>query len=219
MLDDAFQHRQVSREADFVLVSADRWSTTPRLLPGGPLARASRGAPACDDHRRDPKGGNERDVDVVNESLADDRAARSTIDHPPRTRRDSRSDCRCRTRRAISPPVSDVAGRAFAVLTAIGDPRAFLPPDRDASERRVSAEIYPDHHHFEPEEIARFVRSIPPDGLAICTLKDAVKLADRWPREAPTLWYVSQRVSVERGVGGVEHILDELTRLLGGRER
>ena len=83
----------------------------------------------------------------------------------------------------------------------------------------VTAELYPDHHYFSREEIARFARSIPPDGLAICTLKDAVKLASRWPREAPTLWYVSQRVSVERGVGGVEHILDELTQAATRRER
>jgi len=72
--------------------------------------------------------------------------------------------------------------------------------------------VYPDHHHFRADEITRFALSIPADGLAICTLKDAVKLAGQWPREAPTLWYVSQRVIVERGVGGVERILDELTR-------
>src|SRR5205814_8266037 len=35
VLDDAFQHRQVSREADVVLVSADGWSPAPRLLPAG----------------------------------------------------------------------------------------------------------------------------------------------------------------------------------------
>ena len=36
----------------------------------------------------------------------------------------------------------------------------------------------------------------------VCTLKDAVKLGPRWPRLAPPLWYVSQHVMVERGVGG-----------------
>src|SRR5437763_2660867 len=37
VLDDAFQHRQVSRDVDLVLVSADRWSPAPRLLPAGPF--------------------------------------------------------------------------------------------------------------------------------------------------------------------------------------
>ena len=34
----------------------------------------------------------------------------------------------------------------------------------------------------------------PADELVVCTLKDAVKLAPLWPRRAPPLWYVSQRV-------------------------
>jgi hypothetical protein len=46
----------------------------------------------------------------------------------------------------------------------------------------------------------------------LCTLKDAVKLAPRWPRFGPPLWYVSQQVKVERGVGGIEHVLDDLVR-------
>jgi hypothetical protein len=46
----------------------------------------------------------------------------------------------------------------------------------------------------------------------ICTLKDAVKLRDLWPREAPGLWYVSQRVVVERGVGGLEQLLETALR-------
>src|SRR5215211_769933 len=36
VLDDAFQHRRVQRIADLVLVSADRWTPTVRLLPAGP---------------------------------------------------------------------------------------------------------------------------------------------------------------------------------------
>ena len=53
----------------------------------------------------------------------------------------------------------------------------------------------------------------------VCTLKDAVKLGPLWPRLAPPLWYVSQQVMVERGVGGLEHILDELvTRALQSRQ-
>ena len=97
------------------------------------------------------------------------------------------------------------------MITAIGDPRSFIAQIEQFG-AQVRAALFPDHHHFQADEIARFVAEIPAGELTVCTLKDAVKLAPRWPREAPTLWYVSQRVSVERGVGGVEHILDELTR-------
>ncbi|MBI2409094.1 MAG: tetraacyldisaccharide 4'-kinase, partial [Gemmatimonadetes bacterium] len=38
VLDDAFQHRQMPRDADIVLVSADLWQDVPvRLLPAGPF--------------------------------------------------------------------------------------------------------------------------------------------------------------------------------------
>jgi tetraacyldisaccharide 4'-kinase len=216
VLDDAFQHRQVSRAADVVLVSADRWPSSQRLLPAGPLREplaALRRATIIVVTR---KAASDREVDAVNESLAEIavRVPRTTVRlEPLELRSVARSDgietCR---------PLADLAGRNVHVITGIGDPRAFIR-QLQALGCRVTAELFPDHHHFEPEEIPRFVRTIPSDGLAICTLKDAVKLESRWPREAPTLWYVSQRVSVERGVGGVEHILDELTQAATRRER
>ena len=36
VLDDAFQHRAIRRDADLVLVSADRWTPDVRVLPAGP---------------------------------------------------------------------------------------------------------------------------------------------------------------------------------------
>ena len=44
----------------------------------------------------------------------------------------------------------------------------------------------------------------------ICTLKDAVKLAPRWPREGPPLWYVSLRCRIEAGHAAVSAMLDRV---------
>ena len=208
VLDDAFQHRRVSRDVDLVLVSADRWSSSAHLLPAGPwrepLAAIGRATLVLVTR----KAATTAKVDAVNESLARiaPRVPRSTVDLEPAalvkvSTDDSHEELSLRSLR----------GKEVRVITAIGDPRAFVV-QLERLGARVTADIYPDHHAFEAEEIARFAASLPAAGLAVCTLKDAVKLAQRWPREAPTLWYVSQRVSVERGVGGVEHILDELTR-------
>ena len=49
------------------------------------------------------------------------------------------------------------------------------------------------------------------------TLKDVVKLRELWPRGAPGLWYVSQRVVVERGVGGLEQLLQSALRARSAR--
>jgi tetraacyldisaccharide 4'-kinase len=216
VLDDAFQYRRVSRDVDFVLVSADRWSSPPRLLPAGPYREPLAALQRATMVLVTQKAASDAEVNCVNDALAQiaPKVPRSTLWLAPVDLRSASVAGEAEQHR----PLSDLSGRDASVITAIGDPGAFVH-QLEAAGARVIADIYPDHHHFEPGEITRFARSIPADGLAICTLKDAVKLVHRWPREAPTLWYVSQRVSVVRGVGGVEHILDELTRVLFGRER
>lgn len=213
VLDDAFQHRRVSRAADFVLVSADRWSPEPRLLPAGPFREPLAALRRATMILVTRKAASDAEVTAVNEVLSTiaPRVPRTTLHLTPSELRSADARAELEQRQSLSA----LKGRPVRVITAIGDPRAFIRQLEELG-AQVSAEIYPDHHHFEPEEILRFARSVPSDGLAICTLKDAVKLAHRWPREAPVLWYVSQRVSVERGVGGVEHVLDLLTHFLDG---
>jgi tetraacyldisaccharide 4'-kinase len=205
VLDDAFQHRRIARDADLVLVSADRWMPEPRVLPAGPWREPLRAIRRATLVLVTRKAASEADADAVNAALADvaPRIPRSTLHLVP----SGLVEVGGRATR----PFTTVSGRSIRVLAAIGDPHAFIR-QLEAAGAHVSAEIYPDHHQFHDDEIARFAKSIPSDGLGICTLKDAVKLDGRWPREAPTLWYVSQHVIVERGVGGVERILDDLAR-------
>ena len=44
VLDDAFQHRRAARDADVVLVNADAWTGSARLLPAGPWREPLRSA-------------------------------------------------------------------------------------------------------------------------------------------------------------------------------
>ena len=206
VLDDAFQHRRIAREADLVLVSADRWTGTTRMLPAGPWREPLRAVRRATLILVTRKAATLDAADAVNIALAEvaPKVPRSTVHLAPTQLVDARRPTSTR-------PVTDVGGETVHVLAAIGDPRALVK-QLEALGATIRADVYPDHHHFSDEEIARFARSVPADGLAICTLKDAVKLADRWPREAPTLWYVSQHIIVERGVGGVDRILDDLAR-------
>jgi hypothetical protein len=54
--------------------------------------------------------------------------------------------------------------------------------------------------------------------IAVCTLKDAVKLAPHWPREAPPLWYVSQGVILEEGLDALDALLSRLGERSEDRE-
>lgn len=205
VLDDAFQHRRVRRTVDLLLVSADRWSPIVRLLPAGPWREPLRASGRATLIVITRKAATAAATDEVGRALS--RVVPGTrlaaIHIAPRELTD------LATGRHL--PLTVLAGRRVHVLAAVGDPTAFIR-QLEAHGGHVHAQLYPDHHRFSDAEIGRFAGSLPSDGLAICTLKDAVKLADRWPREAPSLWYVSQHIIVERGAGEVERVLDQLTR-------
>ena len=76
----------------------------------------------------------------------------------------------------------------------------------------VRARIFPDHHAFTAAEVAEIARDAAPAEIVICTLKDAVKIDSLWPRAAPTLWYVSQRVEVEEGRELLQRSLETVLR-------
>jgi len=94
--------------------------------------------------------------------------------------------------------------------------------DADAFERQVVAlgvrlvrhVRFPDHHDFTEGDVARLVTESRSAEGVLCTLKDAVKLAPRWPREAAPLWYVSQTLVIDRGAEVLEQ---ECHRVLAAR--
>ena len=212
VLDDAFQHRRVRRDADLVLVSADRWTRSPHLLPAGPWREPLRAVRRASLIVVTRKGASAADADAVHEALTHiaPRVPRTTVHLSPAELVAIESGER--------QPASAVSGTAVRLIAAIGDPSALVRQLEQLG-ARVEADVYPDHHAFSDSEIAEFSRRVSPDGLAVCTLKDAVKLRTRWPRGAPPLWYVSQHVIVERGVGGIERVLDDLARAHDGNRR
>jgi tetraacyldisaccharide-1-P 4'-kinase len=70
VLDDAFQHRRVRRAADLVLVSADRWTPSVRLLPAGPWREPLSAARRATLVIVTRKAASEASVDAVNEAMA-----------------------------------------------------------------------------------------------------------------------------------------------------
>jgi tetraacyldisaccharide 4'-kinase len=104
-------------------------------------------------------------------------------------------------------PLSWLQGREVTAVAAVGAPDAFF-----AQLQTHGADVEPlafaDHHAFDAREVARIVRSGARRAGIVCTLKDAVKLAPLWPSSAPPLWYVSQRVVVERGSAAIDASLE-----------
>lgn len=208
VLDDAFQHRRIARNADIVLVSAEQVLRPRRLLPAGPWREQLSGAKRADlvvitrksasiveaEHamglvRAEIPGIPVASVSLVPKELiavGDDAAGGGTLRLPLERLKNAR----------------------VLAITAIGEPELFKR-QLELLGARVALEAHRDHHSFTDADIRDATVRVPSDGLAVCTLKDAVKLAGRWPGPS-RLWYVSQQLVVDQGVEEVNRLLERV---------
>ncbi len=193
VLDDAFQHRRARRDLDLVLIAAEQGAAH-RVLPAGPLRESPRGLRRAHALVITRKRASAADAEAVasrwrrwNPAAAVVQVALAPAGLEP-----------VRGAEASALPLAALAGRPVLAISAIGAPGAF-EAQLAALGARVESAAFADHHAFGEAEVSALARRVPPHGLAVCTLKDAVKLEVRWPRGAPPLWYLSQAVTIERG--------------------
>ena len=203
VLDDAFQHRRARRAADVVLVSADSWREPVRVLPAGPWREpigALRRATLAIVTRK--AASTEQASHVLRRLHEEAPSLDAALLHlvPDALRSVGGADVR---------PIADLRGQRVIAIAAIGDPAAFAAQLAEAG-ASVMLRAFPDHHAFRPDEIAALAAEAGTVDLAVCTLKDAVKLGTGWPAERVPLWYVSQRVVPEAGEEALERLLDGL---------
>jgi len=197
VLDDAFQHRRLARTADWVLVAAERFSRTTRVLPTGPLREPLDALARADVAIVTRKIASVAEADAVAERIESVARIGAAIVHLAPS---ALVDARDGTARGLD-ALRDA--RVLAVA-AVGEPEAFFAQLRTLGARRVDAVPFRDHHAFTGADVAQLVHAAATADAVVCTLKDAVKLAPQWPAGGVPLWYVSQRAEVERGA----HLLD-----------
>jgi tetraacyldisaccharide 4'-kinase len=204
VLDDAFQHRRAKRVADIVVVSADRWHPTRRrLLPAGPWRErltAARRASLAIVTRKAATADHAAAVVQVLERAASISCAVVHLDVAELRLLDSENRLDARKLR----------GQSVLAVSAIGDPAAFVA-QLEAFGAAVGSISFRDNHRFTAAEAATLARSAERYDRVVCTLKDAVKLGPLWPGPSP-LWYVSQRVVVERGGGAFDAVIANTLR-------
>ncbi|MEA2764030.1 MAG: tetraacyldisaccharide 4-kinase [Gemmatimonadaceae bacterium] len=203
ILDDAFQHRRAARDADVLLVDADSWAGSPRLLPAGPW--------------REPLGSARRaSLVIITRKTADNatveaarRAVAAAAPHVPiaivhLVPGELRSTATGQTL-----PLHALDGADLTAIAGIARPEAFF---RQLTELGavVRPHSFPDHHAFTSSEARRLAAQASSSDFVVCTLKDAVKLESIWPAESGSLWYVSQRLKIEDGQRHIDRMLDNL---------
>ena len=220
VLDDAFQHRRAARVSDVVLVSADRFPHALHLLPAGPFREGLEALRRATAVVITVKAAAPRDVERVEASIrrAAPGVAVARVQLVPGS-----------VHRVVFPDhdssiVSEnapeehetgwLAGRRLLLTSAIADADAFERQVVAQGVQLVRHVRFSDHHDYGEGDVATLVsESRHTDGV-LCTLKDAVKLAARWPREAVPLWYVSQTLVIDRGAEVLEQ---ECHRVLAAR--
>jgi tetraacyldisaccharide 4'-kinase len=105
--------------------------------------------------------------------------------------------------------LAELTGQRVLAISAIGAPQPFAK-QLEALGATVSSASFADHHAFSAQDAAVLAARAAEVDRAVCTLKDAVKLAPLWPRHAPPLWYLSQAVEVERGAAQLHEALRRL---------
>jgi len=203
VLDDGFQHRRMPRDLDVVVLSADAWDGRVRLLPAGPF--------------REPLSALRRaHLAVVTRKAATREQAAAVV-------AEIRRVCPripvavaylapgevVAWRGGLSEATSALNGLRILAVSGIGSPGPFV-----AQLRAVGADVqdvtFGDHHAFSDTDAALLASRASGMARVVCTLKDAVKLGPRWPRNAPGLWYLSQVVVWEAGAADVQVLLDRL---------
>jgi tetraacyldisaccharide 4'-kinase len=180
VLDDGFQHLELARDVDIVLIDAIRPFGGGHLLPAGrlreprsALKRAQVIVITRSDHAPALEAALRRDAD------APIFYARNCLDSIRLLRGDDsgEEDLRSRFRR-------------FFAFCGIGNPDSFLADLHDWGLRIVGHQFFPDHHRYtqhDLESVGAAAHAAGADGL-ICTEKDVFNLAGvKW--RSADIWY------------------------------
>ena len=206
VLDDAFQHRRAARDMDVVLIDADTWTGSTRLLPAGPwrepLSAARRASLVIITRKASDAAGVAKVRGAV-ERAAPGVPIASVLLAPGELRSSTTGQML---------PLHALDGADVTAIAAIANPDGFF---RQLTQLGavVRPHSYPDHHEFSERDAKRLADSALASDFAVCTLKDAVKLESFWPPEAGSLWYVSQRLKLEDGKHHIARLLDDLLAL------
>jgi tetraacyldisaccharide 4'-kinase len=170
VLDDGFQHLQLERDVDIVLIDASNPFGGGRLLPAGKLRESPRALARADlvvITRTSNAPGLERAIQRYTDSPIFYAQTKLAAIHF------------VEAGRLVDSIATDIAGKPFA-FCGIGNPHSFLSTLRDSGIELAGHEFFPDHHRYTTTDMAQVVfaaRAVGATAL-ICTEKDLYNLGD-----------------------------------------
>ena len=177
VLDDAFQRRDVWRDFNLAVVSAETSHAVRWPLPAGPW-------------REGHEALRRADALVITRKRADAVAALNLarklapavngpvgVVHLGVSRYEGLVSGR-------DTPAEALTSSRVVAASAIADPDAFVAQTK-ATGAQVQVASWRDHHEFRDEDLAWLAKAARKADFVVITQKDAVKLRDRWPASVP----------------------------------
>jgi len=187
ILDDGFQHLQLARDVNIVLIDASKPFGGGHLLPAGRL--------------REPRSALKRaDLIVITRSShapAIESVVRHYSDAPifyAHTKLDS-----VHSRLQPQLTLAEACGKAFFVFCGIGNPGAFVEDLREWGFKIVGQKFFRDHHRYSPGDMAEIEKEARKAGATglICTEKDSFNLSETLP--SMDVWVCAISLHVDEG--------------------
>lgn len=203
VLDDGFQHRRAARDLDILLISADGWRGGATLLPAGPWREPLHAARRASLIIITCKTAGPGKVEALRRALA---VAAPSV---PQVVARLRVGDLYSTTTGQTMPLSALGDAKVLAIAAIANPETFYE-QLAAVGAVVVPRPFQDHHTFSAREARGLAAAAEAADFVVCTLKDAVKLGPLWPPQSGSLWYVSQRVSIEEGRSRLDEMLDRI---------
>jgi tetraacyldisaccharide 4'-kinase len=195
LLDDGFQHFQLHRDLDLVLLDAAAPFGNGSLLPRGPLREPLTALSAAQiiiltrfDHPR-----HEANLSAIQKRFPDKMVLTASI-----------SPVRVTSHPGGQAQAPEVVGhRALMAFAGLARPEVFAATLQDLGVDLKGFKFFPDHHNYTPQEVhdlAATARTLGAEAL-ITTGKDWARLGERW-HECVPLWVleVEARLSEPEGV-------------------
>jgi tetraacyldisaccharide 4'-kinase len=186
LLDDGFQHLQLARDVDIVLIDASKPFGGGHLLPAGRL--------------REPRAALKRaDLIVItrsNHAPAVESVVRRHSEAPIFYARTTLASVYSPSNPQLA--ASEARSRKLFAFCGVGNPAAFIADLRDWGFQIAGHKSFPDHHRYTPSDIAAVEKQAREAGAAglICTEKDRFNLEDAQP--SMNLWVCSISMHIDR---------------------
>lgn len=200
VLDDAFQRLDLRPDLNVLVVSAETTRAVNWLLPAGPFREGWDALVRADAVIVTRKRASKETAETLAGELRGRIRGPVAIAHLGLARLEGLV-----SGKRLEP--GSLSGRRVVAASAIADPEGFVAQTK-ATGAAVQVATWKDHHEYRQEDIAWLAHAARRADHVVITEKDAVKLRDQWPADAPEPLVAVLDLTWEEGGDSIAVALD-----------